>query len=341
MKREPDHPLALHLMIHAVEASPRPERASGAAERLRALQPGLAHMVHMPSHIDVRLGRWREAALANERAIEADRAYRAIRPEQGFYHLYMLHNHHMLAFAAMMRGERARALGAIDAMFAGVDPAWARENAAIADGVFALPLEARLRFGRWEEVLAAAEPPEWFPIARALRQAARGVALAALGRLDEAREAQSAFQTARRKVPDKAVVGNSPAATVLDVAERLMAGEILYRNGAEESAFTMLRAAVQAEDSLRYDEPPDWIMPVRHALGAALLKSGRAVEAEAVYRADLAKHPENGWSLFGLARALDRQGKSAEADAVQARFEAAWADADLRLNSSCLCIPEP
>ncbi|MBY0397443.1 MAG: hypothetical protein K2X91_13395 [Thermoleophilia bacterium] len=306
---------------------------------LRHLQPGLAHMDHMPSHIDVRLGRWREAAESNERAIAADKAYRALRPEQGFYNLYSLHNYHMLAFARMMRGEGAKAVAAIDAMVASADPSWARANAAIADGALAAPLEVRIRFGRWDEVLAAPEPPDVFPIARALRRAARGVAFAALGRLDAARREQVAFREARAQVGPKAVVGNSPAATVLDVAERLMTGEILYRAGDEESAFTVLRAAVAAEDALRYDEPPDWIMPVRHALGAALLRSGRGAEAEAVYRADLAKHPENGWALFGLERALRSQGKADEAEAVRARFERAWADADTTLTSSCLCIP--
>ena len=169
-----DHPLACHLYIHAVEASPHPEKAVRAADRLRHLQPGLPHLVHMPSHIDVRLGRWGEAAEANERAIAADRAYRAIRPGQGFYRLYMLHNRHMLAYAALMRGESRRAIAAVDAMLAELPIEWARENAAIADGYFAMPLEVRMRFGRWDEILAAPEPEATFPIARALRHAAQG-----------------------------------------------------------------------------------------------------------------------------------------------------------------------
>ena len=334
-----DHPLACHLYIHAVEASPHPEKAVHAADRLRHLQPGLPHLVHMPSHIDVRLGHWKKAAEANERAIAADRAYRAIRPSQGFYRLYMLHNRHMLAYAALMRGESEQAIGAVDAMLAELPIEWVRENAAIADGYFAMPLEVRMRFGRWDEILAAPEPEATFPIARALRHAARGVAFAARGRVEQARGAQEEFRSARKQVADDARFGNSPANTLLDVAEHLLAGEVLYREGKEEEAFGELREAVRAEDALGYDEPPDWIQPVRHALGAALLKSGRFEEAEAVYREDLRRLPDNGWSLFGLMRALELGGKAEEADAVRSRWEEVWKDADVQLSSSCFCLP--
>jgi tetratricopeptide (TPR) repeat protein len=339
LELQPDHPLALHLTIHALEASPHPERAKGAADRLRHLQPGLPHMVHMPSHIDVRLGDWKAAVEANARAMAADRAYRAIRPNQGFYRLYMLHDQHMLAYAALMRGQSAEALRAIDAMIADVPIEWARANAAMADGYLAMPLEVRMRFGRWDEILAAPEPEATFPIARALRHAARGVAFAALGRLDEARAAQDEFRSARTHVADDATFGHSPAGTLLDVAENLLAGELLYREGDEAAAFAALRKAVAAEDELKYDEPPDWIQPVRHALGAALMQSGRFAEAEAVYRADLARLPENGWALFGLMQSLERQHKDDEAAAVRARWERVWADADVRLSSSCFCLP--
>lgn len=339
LKQDPDHPLAIHLYIHAVEASPDPGRGLEPANRLRDLLPGLAHLVHMPSHLDVRLGRWKAAEAANLKAIEADRRYRALRPEQGFYRLYMLHNHHMLAFAALMRGESARAIQAIDAMVAGIPREWAKENAEIADGVAAMPLEVRMRFGRWDEILSAPEPPEYLPVTRALRRAARGASLAALGRVDEARDEQRKFQEARKLVAESALVGHTPAATVLDLAGNLMEGEILYRAGQEDEAFARLREAVKAEDALRYDEPPDWVLPVRHALGAALMQSGRYAEAEPVYRADLERNPENGWALFGLYRSLELQGKPGQADPVRQRFAKAWADADVKLSSSCFCQP--
>jgi tetratricopeptide (TPR) repeat protein len=339
LAHEPAQPLALHLSIHAYEGSPHPERADAAADRLRDLQPGLAHLVHMPSHIDVRRGRWKEAERANEKAIAADEAYRRIRPEQGFYRLYMLHNRHMLAFAATMRGESARAIGAIDQMIAAVPPDWAKANAAIADGVLAMPLELRMRFGRWDEVLAAPEPDEIFPTARAFRHAARGAALVAKGNVGAARGELAAFAGANGKVPESSKIVINKAIDVLGVAEKLLTGEILYREAKPDEAFAALREAVRREDALRYSEPPDWVIPVRHSLGAALMQSGRYAEAESVYREDLNRHPENGWSLFGLARSLELQVKPDEAARVRARFEKTWTDADVKLTASCFCQP--
>lgn len=339
LAKEPDHPLALHLYVHALEASPEPARADAAADRLRELTPGLAHLDHMPSHIDVRRGRWAEAERANERAIAADEAYRRLRPDQGFYRIYMLHNHHMLAFAAVMRGESARAIKAIDTMIASVPPAWARQNPVLADGALAIPLELRMRFGRWDEVLAAPEPDEIFPTARAFRHAVRGAALAATGKAAEARAELDALRAAKAKVSDTATIVVNKAVDVLGVAEHLLLGEVLYREGKADDAFAALREAVRREDALKYSEPPDWFIPVRHALGAALMQSGRYAEAEQVYRDDLRRHPENGWSLFGLARSLELQGKADEARPVRSRFEKAWADADVKLSSSCFCQP--
>lgn len=337
LAKEPDHPLALHLYIHAQEVSPHPGEADAAADRLRNLQPGLAHLVHMPSHVDVRRGRWKEAELANEKAIAADEAYSKVRPSQGFYRIYMLHNRHMLAFVAVMRGESGRALRVIDEMIATVPPDWARQNATLADRVLAMPLELRMRFGRWDEVLAAPEPDVIFPTARAFRHALRGAALAATGKVAEARTELEAFVEAKKRVPDSATIVVNKAVDVLGVAEHLLTGEVLYREGKPDEAFAALREAVRREDALRYAEPPDWSIPVRHALGAALIRSDLYGEAERVYRDDLERNPENGWSLFGLARSLELQGKADEARRVRARFAKAWADADVKLSSSCFC----
>jgi tetratricopeptide (TPR) repeat protein len=339
MSTSPKHALALHLYIHAVEMSPNPEKADLAADRLRDLTPGLGHLVHMPSHIDVRRGRWVQAISANEKAMEADLRYSAQVPAQGFYRLYMSHNHHMLAYAAMMIGKSDAALAAIDAMVARMPDDWRKEYAAIADGFTAMPLEVRLRFGKWDEILAAPEPPEFLPIARAMRLQARGIALAAQGKTDLARAEQQAFETARAAVPAEATFGNNTAAGILDVAAGMLEGEIAYREGKVEAGLAALRRAVEAEDGLRYDEPPDWILPVRHALGAALLQSKKPDEAEAVFREDLRRLPDNGWSLFGLGRALRLQGKDAEAAVVEARFNEVWSGADVALKSSCFCQP--
>ena len=185
----------------------------------------------MPSHIDVRTGRWLEAIVANQKAIKADQRYRARSPEQGFYRIYMAHNHHMLAYAAIMRGQSRLAIEQINEMARGIPPEWVKENALLADGFAAMPLEVLVRFGRWDEVLAAPEPPDYLPVSRALRHAARGVALAAKGDVENGRSEQEAFLKAKSAVPEASRVGNNAAADVLAVAEHLLAGELLVREG--------------------------------------------------------------------------------------------------------------
>ena len=335
---QPAHPLANHLYIHAVEASPEPGRADAAADRLRELQPGLGHMVHMPSHIDVRRGRWQQAIEANARAIEADRRYTERSPEQQFYRLYMAHNHHMLAYAAMMNGQSRLALQTMREMVGDIPADFFRANP-WADGMMAMPLEVMMRFGQWQEILAEPEFPEYAPFSRALRHYARAVALAASDDMDGARREQAAFQAARGAVPDTTTFGNNTAAALLDVAGRLMGGELLYRSGEVDAGLAMLADAVAHEDRLRYDEPPGWIQPVRHPYGAALLQAGRTAAAEAVFREDQRRQPGNGWGLYGLMRALELQGRQEEADAVEREFDRVWAKADIRIKSPCLCLP--
>jgi tetratricopeptide (TPR) repeat protein len=340
LAEHPDHPLANHLYIHAVEASNDPGLADEPADRLRDLMPGLGHMVHMPSHIDVRRGRWREAMTANTKAIEADRAYREAAPvPPDFYRLYMSHNHHMRAYAAMMIGRREEAVRSIRELVADIPEDWLRENADWADGFIAMPYEVLMRFGLWQEILEEPEPADYLPFTGAMHHAARAVALAALDRPAEAREEQSKFEIARAAVAPDAPFGNNVAVDLLGVAEKLVEGEILYREGKKDAGIDALYEAVAREDALRYDEPPDWIQPVRHALGATLMQERRYAEAEQTYRDDLVKLPENGWSLFGLARALRLQKKNDEAEALEARFAEVWKDADTRLKSSCFCQP--
>lgn len=339
LAKSPKHPLALHLYIHAVEASPNPDKASDPADRLRDLQPGLGHLVHMPSHIDVRLGRWAQSIDANQKAVVGDRRYREQSPQQGFYHVYMAHNHHMLAYSAMMCGQSKLAIDAINEMAQGIPVDWLKENAAMADGFAAMPLEVLVRFGRWNEVLAAPEPPDYLPLSRALRHCARGIAYAAQRNIDQAKQEQTAFLAACKAVPEGAGFGNNTAENILAVATHLLAGEILYPEGKVDQALAELREASRREDQLRYSEPPDWIHPVRHALGATLLKENRAAEAEAVYREDLRRQPNNGWSLYGLARSLRLQNKTHEADRIESQFATIWKDADIKISSSCYCQP--
>jgi len=340
MKLQPSHPLANHLYIHTIEASSNPGRADAAAARLRRLQPGLGHNVHMPSHIDVLLGRWQLAIDTNAPAAEADRIYREKSGKpQDFYRIYMAHNHHMLAFAAMMSGQGDLAIRSIRKMIAEMPEAWLRDYAIYVDGWIAMPFEVMVRFGRWDEILTEPEPAEHFPLSRALRHEARGIALATRGRTVEARAEQAAFERERARIVPESTFGNNKSAAIAAVAADLLEGEILYREGKVEAAFSAMRRAVEAEDALAYDEPPGWIQPVRHALGASLMQSRRYAEAEAVYRADLKKWPENGWSLRGLADALRAQDRAVEAASVEERFGKTWSRADVKIASSCFCQP--
>lgn len=341
-KIDPDHPLANHLYIHAMEASPEPGKADDAADRLRKKHPALGHLLHMPSHIDLRRGRWQEAIEANQLAIAADQGYQKIIPEQGFYRLYIAHNFHMLTFAAMMQGQSELALKTIREMGAGVPKEWlaVKENAAIVDGFLAMPLEVLKRFGRWDDILKEPEPPEVFPVARAMRHYSRGVAYAAKGKLADARAEQKAFRDAAAKLPADARFGNNATADLFAIGADMLEGEILLREGKTKDGLDALKAAVAKEDKLRYSEPPDWFVPCRHALGAFLLRDKQTAAAEAVYREDLRRWPDNGWALHGLASSLEAQEKKEEAAKVKARFKQVWQRADVKISSSCFCVAE-
>jgi len=336
-----NHPFANHLYIHAVEASPHPERAIPAADRLGGLQPGLAHNVHMPSHIYIRVGRWPEAIDSNLKAVDADHRCRAVfGPARGFLPVYVAHNEHMLAYAAMMTGRSELAVRHIRAMVAGLPEEFMKEFSGVAEAFRAMPLEVLVRFGRWDEVLAEPDHPAAQPFTHAFQHAARGIAFSAKGDAAAARHEQALYLAAAKAVPaDEIAAGNNTCQAVLAVVTPMLEGELLVREGKLEDGLTQLRAAVKSEEALRYDEPPSWLIPVRHSLGAALLHAGRSAEAEQVYRDDLARVPGNGWSLFGLAEALTLQHKVAEATVVRAQFRKVWAQADLSITSSCLCQP--
>ena len=340
LKLDLNHPFANHLYIHAVEASPHPERAIPAADRLAGLQPGLAHNVHMPSHIYIRVGRWPEAIDSNLKAVDADHRFRAVfGPARGFLPVYVAHNEHMLAYAAMMTGQSELAVRHIRAMAAGLPGDFMKDYASGAESFLAMPLEVLVRFGRWDDVLAEPEHPASQPFTHAFQYAARGVAFAAKGDVPAARKEQALYLETMKAVTPDWTAGNNPCSAIFGVVTPMLDGEILIREGKLEDGLAQLRAAVKAEDALRYDEPPGWLIPVRHSLGAALLHAGRYAEAEQVYRDDLARIPGNGWSLFGLAETLMLQHKVAEATVVRAQFRKVWSQADLSITSSCLCQP--
>ncbi len=338
MANQPSHPGANHLYIHAVEASPNPGRAIAAADRLRTLMPGSGHMVHMPAHIDVRTGNWSKAADQNERAIKVDTVYQESSPHQQFYKVYMLHNPHFLSFVCMMEGREVRALQAARQMLASVPPEFLDESAAVADHLMSIEYQVLVRFGKWDNLLEMPAPRSDLPITTAMWRFARATALAAQGKIVAAECEQARFRAAAAAVPEDAMGAINRAEDILQVGEHTLAGEIAFRKGQIEKAVVELTKGVAAEDRLLYMEPPEWIQPVRHSLGAVLVLAKRWDEAEAVYRADLAKWPENGWSLYGLAQCLRAKGDAAGAADVEKRFRTAWARADTQIDATCLCV---
>jgi tetratricopeptide (TPR) repeat protein len=334
MRLSPRHAGANHFYIHVMEASPHPEKALASANLLRDLVPGAGHLVHMPAHIYSRVGEWPAASLANRQAIVVDSVYRAAHPHPGLYAMYMAHNRHFLAYADMMQGDSAEALKAAREMVRGVPPDFIRDFTPVVDGYMIFVSEALMRFGRWQDVLAEPQPPANLPLSRALWYYTRAAAYNALGRAREADAERDAFRVAATKVPKDWTFGNNPASAILAIAGHVLDGEIDSQRGRYDESIRELREAVRLEDGLRYDEPPDWMQPARHTLGAVLLRAGRYTAAEAVYREDLARWPENGWSLFGLSRALRLEKKDAEAAPVEARFRRVWAQSDIKLGST-------
>jgi tetratricopeptide (TPR) repeat protein len=339
LELDPDHPGALHYYIHAVEASRTPGRAEAAADRLAHAVPGSSHLTHMPSHIYARLGRYRDAADANARAVAADRSYLALAPEQDYYGLYIAHNLHFLAYASMMEGRFEVAMRAARELDTHVPATFMERYPEIADGWSAAAPHVLVRFGRWDEILALPDYPEGRPISRAMRRYARSIAFSATGRTDQARAEIEAFNQVAGAVPIDWTIGFNPAHAVFPLARKMMEGELLFREGDHEEAFRLLREAAALEDQLTYDEPPSWLQPVRHALGALLMAAGRSAEAEVVYQEDLARNPENGWGLLGLEKARRAQRKTEGLDELARQRAAAWARADVVPTSSCYCEP--
>src|SRR5438477_10077800 len=342
LKLNPRHPFANHLYIHANEASLHPERAMAAANRLRTLQPGVAHNVHMPSHIDIRCGRCQQAVDTNLKAVAADKRYRkVVGPAVGFLNVYVAHNRHMLAYAAMMTGQRAPAMKHIRAMVAEMPADFLKENATQAEGFVAMPLEVMVRFGMWNEIVAEPDNyPEYMAGTRAFHHAARAIAYAAKVETEKARQEQAIFLEKAKLVPKDEVFGNNTEEAILALTARMVEGEILIREDKLDAGVAELREAIRLENALNYDEPPGWLIPVRHSLGATLMQNGRYAEAEQIYSEDLVRLPENGWSLYGLASSLRAQKKNlSEAAATDAKFKRLWASGDTKITSSCLCQP--
>ena len=336
MAADPNHPLALHLYIHALEASSNAAKAEAAADRLANLVPGSGHLVHMPSHIYFRVGRYQDSALANIRAAEVDEAYIAQCNAQGFYPaLYYPHNIHFLWASATMQGQSALSVDSARRVVANVRVEQVEQFPTI-QFFRTVPMLSLVRFARWEEILAEPEPYEPFAFARAIWHYGRGVAHAALGDAGAALDELAAIEALEPEV-DEIFMGNVyPARDLLEIAKSLLRGEMAYRSGDAANAVLAFEEAVALQDALPYTEPPFWYYPTRQSLGAALLASDRDAEAQAVFEEDLEQYPMNGWSMFGLAEALRRQGDEAGAAQMTARFETVWQFADVSLATSIL-----
>jgi tetratricopeptide (TPR) repeat protein len=331
LKIDPDHLGANHYSIHALEASPFPERAMQSALRLEALGLDTGHLAHMPSHIYLRTGDFDAVVRANSDAVKADRDFLQAVGERGRSYLgYHAHNLEFLALGHTYRGEFAKALEVSDAFNAAIDRIVATRPGA--EMKYVARISVLLRFARWQDVLTLPEPPESQRIHLTFWRYARATAESGLGRAKAAQREYRAFVRARAQVKSDAYIGQSPAQEILDIADRVARARIAMAQGKSTEAVSLLREAVAVQDALAYDEPPNWYYPVRETLGSVLLRDGRAVEAEQVFREDMRRNPGNPRSLFGLAESLKAQQRTDEAALVEARFRRAWAHADQQLS---------
>jgi tetratricopeptide (TPR) repeat protein len=335
LKRNPDHPGANHYYIHAVEASRYPERAIPSALRLASLAPAAGHLVHMPAHIWLRVGEYAAAARSNAAAAAVDRSYIKRSGVKGVYpQLYYSHNLHFLAVAHAMQGRSADATKAADQLVGHVRPHV--QQVPMLEMFMPTSTLILVRFGRWDEILSSPAPEPAMKVTRALWHFARGLAYTAKGNPEKAETARSAFRATAAAVPDDVLWGNSSARTVLEVAGTMLDARMALAREDAKTAIALLRKAVAAEDRLRYNEPPDWYLPAREALGAALLVNREGEEAERVFRAELKKNPRSGRSLLGLRESLKAQGKTDAARFVQRELDVAWKNADTVLSMGSL-----
>jgi tetratricopeptide (TPR) repeat protein len=337
LERSPNHPLALHLYIHAVEASSDPGRAEDEADRLSNLVPGSGHLVHMPAHIYWRVGRYDDAAKANITAASLDEEYIAACNAQGFYPaLYYPHNIHFLWAAASMSGQSNMAIESAKKV---ADNVHLEQIEAFPTIEFfkTIPILSQTQFGKWDDILASTKPPENLDYSNAIWHYARGVAFTRKGDMQAAAKERAALAQVKDSVQISFMdSADYPASVLLNIADNLLQGEIAMASNNFEGAAGQFQNAVALQDELPYMEPPFWYYPTRQSLGEAYLAAGQFDKAEATYRKDLKDYPRNGWSMFGLVQSLKGQGKSEEAAAAQSKFDTIWSKADIEIDSSRL-----
>jgi tetratricopeptide (TPR) repeat protein len=347
-----EHPGLLHLYVHLMEMSPFPQRALRAGDRLRELMPDSGHLIHMPTHIDVLCGHYRDVLVYNQRALGPDRRFLAYSQDPGIYLTYVIHNFHFAIYGAMFLGQYTPAIEAAEELIATVpEDTLCVESPPMADFLEAyltMKQHVLVRFGKWREIIAQDLPEDQALYCSnvAMIHYAKAVAHSALGHVQEAETEKVHFMAAKTRVPESRRVHNNTVVDLLAVAEEMLNGELEYRKGNHDAAFAHLRRSVELDDGLPYDEPWGWMQPTRHALGALLLEQGHVEEAESVYRSDLGldgklsracQHPDNLWSLHGLHECLTRRGETVEATLIKQRLDLAVARAEVPVKASCFC----
>ncbi|XHC10868.1 hypothetical protein ABWH98_25645 [Labrenzia sp. ac12] len=343
-----DHPGLLHMYIHLMEMSPHPERALRHGDRLKDLVPDAGHLVHMGTHIDVLCGDYQNVLYRNLAAAKVDDKFKAYAGPANFYALYRIHNLHFAFYGAMFLGRKGAAVEAVERLRSEVPDEVVRSYPDVFETFVAAAPHVYIRFGMWSEILELDQPAdkELYVTTNALIYYAKAIALANLGRHDEALSAMADFTAAYVQVPDSRMLFNNTARDVLAVAEEMMKGEVAFKAGRREEGLAHLRTAVDLDDGLQYEEPWSWPQPTRHALGALLMEAGKYEEAEAVYRADLgldgklprpSQHPRNVWALHGLHECLVRRSEKVELPHVKLLLDQAIARADIPIRASCLC----
>ena len=333
IRRDPNHMGAVHYYIHAVEASPNPERALAGANKLASLAPAAGHIVHMPAHIYIRTGDYESAVKTNEEAAAVDRAYIKASGVQGIYPMmYYSHNLHFIAACSAMKGNYPEARKNADMLAAHVGPHV--KDMPPLEGFMTIPLAVDVRFHKWNQILALPQPDPAMKTTTTFWHFARGMALAGTGKVSEAEAEYKAVAQAEQNTPPDVIFAmpvNNKAKDILKIAENILGAKIALAKKDNNNAVSMLREAVSVQDSLKYGEPPDWFFPVRESLGAALLMNGDTAGAEKVFREDLDRNPRNPRSLFGLQQALKSEGRTYDADFVEKQFRTSWKDMGTQL----------
>lgn len=332
LDQDPQHPGATHYYIHAVEASNHPEKAEAAADNLRNLIPGSGHLVHMPSHIYLRIGRYHDAALVNEKAMKSDEIYLANTQEKGIYStLYYPHNIHFFWSAASMEGRSKDAIAAARKLVNKVSISQVK-GFPWSEIFLPSPYFSFVQFRQWDEMLTEPKPPEEFLFTNVMWHYGRGMAWVGKEKLDKAViEEKAISELLSNNSLEEIETTGIPATQLVNIADQLLKGKIATLQGEKEQAIVHYQTAVELQDNVPYMEPPYWYYPTRYSLGTALFQQGKFPEAEAVYRRDLQQHPDNGWSLFGLAESLKVQEKNDEIITIEKEFKEAWKQADFEL----------